>query len=65
MCLSADEVNPLCDECFAKLKHLAKDKEFEPCDSCKRFLEHYCQCCMTYKKDEIMKDGCCKQCSEQ
>ena len=62
MCLRADEVNPLCDECFAKYKHLPPDKDLEICDSCKKYLEHYCDCCMTYNKDEIMEGGCCKEC---
>ena len=61
MCLAADEVNPLCDECFAKYKYLSTDK-FEPCESCKKYLEHYCECCMTYRKDETMEGGCCKEC---
>ena len=65
MCLSADKVKPLGDKCLAKHRHLQADREIEVCDSCKKFLEHYCQCCMTYKKDEIIKDGCCQQCSEQ
>ena len=65
MCLSADEVKPLCNKCLAKYGHLQADREIEVCDSCKKFLEHYCQCCMTYKKDEIIKDGCCQQCGEQ
>ena len=65
MCLSADEVKPLCDKCVAKHRRLPTDREFEVCENCKGVLEHYCQCCMTYKKDEIIKDGCCQQCSEQ
>ena len=65
MCLSADEVNPLCDECVARYKRLSVNRELEVCEECKKFLEHYCECCMTYKKDEIIKDGCCRQCSEQ
>ena len=62
MCLAADEVNPLCDECFAKSKQLPADAELELCNSCKKYLEHYCECCMTYKKDERMDGGCCKLC---
>jgi len=62
MCLSADDVNPLCDECFWKLKHLKENEKFEPCEDCMKFLEHYCECCMTYKSDEIMKEGLCKKC---
>ncbi len=62
MCIGADEVNPLCDECFAKLKYLKNGEEFEPCEHCKKSLEHYCECCMTYKKDEMMENGCCKKC---
>ena len=31
MCIGNDEANPLCDECFAKLKYMKKGEEFEPC----------------------------------
>ena len=68
MCLSADETNPLCDDCFAKLKYLPAGKEFtdeDMCPDCRRDMKHYCSCCMTYKKDEIVEGGCCKQCREQ
>ncbi len=68
MCLSADETNPLCDECFAKLKHLPAGKEFtdeDMCQDCREYTKHYCSCCMTHKKDEIVEGGCCKQCREQ
>ena len=65
MCLSADEVNPFCDECVAKYKRLSADRELEVCEKFKKVLEHYCECCMTYQKDEIIKDGCCRQCGEQ
>ena len=68
MCKNADEYNPLCDECFIKLKSLPADKEFtdeDMCEDCREFTKHYCSCCMTYKKDEIVEGGCCKQCREQ
>ena len=59
MCLSADETNPLCDECFAKLK---SGKKFEMCPECLEYMKHYCSYCMTYKPDEIMKEGLCSEC---
>ena len=62
MCLSADEVNPLCDECFAREKNLSPNEEFEPCEECKEALKHFCWCCMTTLRDEIVEDGCCKAC---
>ena len=65
MCLTADEVNPLCDECFAKSKQLPPDGDLEVCQICKEYLDHYCECCMTYRYDEKVEGGCCKQCREQ
>ncbi len=63
MCLSADETNPLCDECFAKEKSLGSNfTDKDMCTDCRRVMKHYCSCCMTYKKDEIVEDGCCKEC---
>lgn len=39
MCLSADEVNPLCDECFAKCKEASRKgiefKDEDMCDECR------------------------------
>jgi hypothetical protein len=65
MCLSAAEVSPLCDECFWKLNNLGKDEEFEPCETCKKFLKHYCDCCMTYKPDEIVEESLCRECRQE
>ena len=68
MCLHQDEYNPLCDDCFAKLKHLPAGKEFtddDMCDVCREFMKHYCNCCMSYNEDEIVEEGMCKECMEQ
>ena len=35
MCIGADEVNPLCDECFTKEKNLKPGEELELCKECK------------------------------
>ena len=47
MCLSADDVNPLCDECFAKEKAglIASDKDL--CKDCQERMTRFCWCCMT------------------
>ena len=65
MCLGAADVNPLCDECFAKEKNLKHGEEFEPCDECKEYMRHYCDCCMTYKPDEIVDEGLCRECRRE
>ena len=68
MCLHQDEYNPLCDDCFAKLKYLPAGEEFtdeDMCEDCREFMQHYCDCCMNYKEDEIVEDGLCKECMEQ
>ena len=61
MCLSADEVTPLCDECFAKEK---LPQNFEPCEKCNESLKHFCGCCLVHRPDGV-EDGCCKECREQ
>lgn len=61
MCLSADEVNPLCDECFAREKHLKNEEEFEPCEECKKYLKDFCWCCMCSVPGEV-EDGICGEC---
>ena len=68
MCLHQDEYNPLCDECFAKLKHLPAGKEFtdeDMCEDCRDLMQHYCSCCMTYKENEIVEIGLCKECKDE
>jgi len=62
MCIGADEVNPLCDECFTKEKNLQPGEELELCERCKETMKHFCWCCMTLKQDEVIEDGCCKKC---
>ncbi len=72
MCLTADEVNPLCDECFAKLKEAGeKGIEFtdeDMCDECRDLPRHYCFCCGTSQKfsEEALDvvDGICRRCRE-
>ena len=68
MCKNADETNPLCDECFAKLKSLPADKAFtdeDMCEDCRTVTKHYCSCCSTLQKDEIDEDGLCKDCRDE
>ena len=65
MCLSADEINPLCDECFARLKEYKGEDEFTPCKHCQAFLEGLCMCCYTRydpPADGDIRDGVCKHC---
>lgn len=65
VCLTADEVNPLCDECLARLKMWEGPGEFEPCECCKGFLEGLCMCCYTrYDPPEEggIEDGVCREC---
>ena len=72
MCLTADEVNPLCDECFGKLKESSrKGIEFEDedmCDECRNLPRHYCFCCDTDQRcsEKVLDivDGICKGCRE-
>ena len=59
MCLTADEVSHLCDACLAKQR--LSNEQIEPCDLCKKSLEHYCQCCTTHSPVKVI-DGCCKEC---
>ena len=72
MCLSADEVNPLCDECFSKLKEAGKKgiglKDEDMCDECGNLPKHFCFCCDTDQRccehDLGVVDGVCKRCRE-
>lgn len=72
MCLTADEVNPLCDDCFGKYKE-AREKgvdlrDEDMCEECRDLPNHYCFCCETNqqfcKKDLGIIDGICKSCRE-
>lgn len=65
MCLTAADVSPLCDECFSRLRELPEGQEFEMCDECKKFMVHYCEYCMTYKGDEIIEEGICRECRKE
>jgi len=62
MCLTADETNPLCDECFAKLK---SGRKFKMCNECREYMQHYCGYCMTHKPEEITKEGLCRECRQE
>ena len=72
MCLTADEVNPLCDNCFGKYKEAkAKGidlKDEDMCDECRGLPNHYCFCCnidqRVCEKDLDITDGICKSCRE-
>jgi len=72
MCLSADEVNPLCDECFAKYKEALEKgvelKDEDMCDGCRDLPNHYCFCCNTdqrvCERDLDIVEGVCKPCRE-
>lgn len=63
MCLNADEVNPLCDECLTREKHLKDGEEFEPCEECKKHLKDFCWCCMCHRPGEV-EDGICRNCRD-
>ena len=69
MCLSAGEVNPLCDDCFAKSEEKGENfKDEDMCPECKELMKRYCWCCMkTYKTAEEAKivDGSCAKCREE
>ena len=65
MCLSADDVNPLCDECFAKDKDGQIEREEDLCESCRANLKCFCFCCMTmYPTPEEggFENGICRAC---
>ena len=72
MCLSADEVNPLCDECLAKYKEASGEgvelKDEDMCDECRDLPNHYCFCCNTDQRlceeDLDIVEGICKPCRD-
>lgn len=72
MCLHADEVNPLCDECFAKWKEAKREgaelKDEDMCDECRDLPQHYCFSCDTdqrYSEEALdIVDGVCRRCRE-
>lgn len=45
MCLSADEVNPLCDECFAREKEGLIETDADMCPRCQGIASRVCLCC--------------------
>lgn len=69
MCLSADEVNPLCDECLGKLKEKGDSfKDEDMCPTCKEMMTRYCSCCMTTfdtAEEAKIVDGACAKCREE
>jgi hypothetical protein len=68
MCLSADETNPLCDECFAKTKQAEHPEDVVLCKECQKLLETQCGCCeVTYESKEEggIVNGVCKKCREE
>lgn len=68
MCLSADDVNPLCDDCFVKDKAGLIESEDDLCDECRAMLKCYCGCCMTvYRTPEEggLENGICRRCRER
>ena len=67
MCLSADEVNPLCDECFAKYKADRIRGDNDLCEPCRARMKRFCGCCFNeYESPEEagIVDGLCRQCRE-
>jgi hypothetical protein len=72
MCLSADEANPLCDECLAKWKQASKEggevKDEDMCDECRDLPNHYCFCCdidqRLCEEDLDIVEGVCKTCRD-
>ena len=72
MCLGQDERNPLCDDCFGKLKEAGEKriefKDEDMCDECRDLPNHLCFCCnisqRDFKEDLGIVDGICKSCRE-
>ena len=71
MCLSTYEVNPLCDDCFAKLDNLADNQILtneDLCGECRALPKYYCFCCDTdqrcCKEDMDIVDGICRSCGQ-
>ena len=69
MCLSAADVNPLCDECFEKTQNTkiinGKEEEVKLCPSCEELMTRFCGCCDTVydtKEEANLIDGVCKAC---
>lgn len=68
MCMSADDVNPLCDECFAKDKAGLIESEDDLCEECQAMLKCYCGCCLTmYPTPEAggVEHGICEACRKR
>lgn len=72
MCLSADEVNPLCDDCIAKLKYLPDNQTLtdeDLCDECRDLPKHYCFCCdmdQRYCQENLdIINGVCRSCRQE
>ena len=68
MCLNADEVNPLCDDCFAKEKEGKVEGAHGLCAVCRELMTRYCWCCMTSyptAEEARIEDGICKSCRDE
>jgi len=71
MCLRAYEVNPFCDDCFAKINNLTNNQiltDEELCDECRDLPKHYCFCCdadQKYRKKDLdIINGVCRSCRQ-
>jgi hypothetical protein len=65
MCLSVDEVNPLCDECFVRDKEGLIETEADLCSSCQGIASRVCWCCfLEYDsaEDAQIMGGLCWRC---
>lgn len=67
MCLSADEVNPLCDECFAKEKAGLIKEDRDLCNECRELMTRFCWCCMRSfrtAQEGGVKESVCRECRD-
>ena len=67
MCLNAADVNPLCDECFAKEKAGLIKEDGDLCDECRELMARTCWCCnrsFTTAESGGVKNGACKECRD-
>ena len=67
MCLSAEEINPLCDECFVKYKEDKIESDDDLCQFCRAYMKCFCWCCFTeYESPEEagIVASLCRQCRE-
>lgn len=70
MCLSADEIDPLCDDCLAQYKAATKKgielKDKDMCEACRDLPSHFCFCCYIDQRacegNLDIVQGVCKYC---